>query len=273
MKAFLKSAAFKTLAVVVGLLALGSLLASFMPTAATPANTIVGAIFSPLQTAASIAAERLEVFTLSFRSASHYAARVAELEATIAELKEQLVDYDKIKERNELYAQFYELKNENENFETAFASVVQRSPDMSTFTLNRGTLNGIEVGNTVVFGHNLVGIVASVSLNSATVNTLMNPNLNVGAYAINSSEELFTTTDPELAAQGLIKTPNLTLNSMLANGSVICTSGVTGLYPRGLIIGTVTEILDDPSNISKFAVIAPGADISHVRDVFVITAF
>jgi len=273
MKAFLKSTAFRALIIVLVLLFTGSVLASFVPSGATPVNAVVSAIFSPLQSAAAFAAEKLNVFSLSFRSAAVLSEENARLAEENAQLKEQLVDYAQTKERNELYAQLYELKASNEDHKYMDAAVVGRTPDYGTLTLNRGSAHGIRVNNPVVYGKNLVGTVTAVSVNSSTVNTLLNPGLNVGAYALNSSEELFTTTDAELAAQGLCKAPNLTAGSMLANGSVICTSGVTGLYPRGLIIGTVTEILDDLASISTYAVIAPGAPIAQVRDVFVIIEF
>jgi len=275
MKAFLKSAAFRVLIIVLLLLSAGIVLAGFIPSGATPANAVVSALFSPLQSVASLAAEKLEVFSLSFRSAAVLAEENARLSEENAKLKEQLVDYAQAKERNELYAQFYGLKSQNDSYEFTEAAVVGRAPDggCGTFTLNRGSAHGIKVDCPVVYGNNLVGTVTACGANSSTVTTLLNPALNLGAYALNSSEELFTTTDPELAAQGLCKAPGLTAASMLANGSVICTSGVSGKYPRGLIIGTVTEILPDTASFSDYAVIAPGAKIAQIQDVFVITAF
>ncbi|MDR3345043.1 MAG: rod shape-determining protein MreC [Oscillospiraceae bacterium] len=275
MKAFLKSTAFRVLVIVLLLLALGSVLAGFLPSGSTPANSVVSAVFSPLQSIAAMAAERLNVFALSFRSASVLAEENARLAEENAKIKEELVDYAQAKEKIELYEAFYELKSQNDDYKPVAAAVVGRAPDggYGVFTLNRGTAHGIKVGCPVVYGKNLIGTVAACSANSSTVNTLLNPELNVGAYALNSAEELFTTTDPELAAQGLCKAPGLTAGSMLAANSVICTSGVTGKFPRGLIIGTVTEILDDPTSISAYAVIAPGTLIAQVRDVIIITAF
>ncbi|MDR1805418.1 MAG: rod shape-determining protein MreC [Clostridium sp.] len=276
MRAFLKSTAFRVLVIIVALLALGSLLAGLLPSGTSPANSVVSAVFAPVQSVAAKLAERLDGFALSFRSAAVLAEENEKLKKENDELKEQLVDYAQAKEKNELYEKIYELKSENEDFKYASASVVGRGDDgaSAVFTLNAGSAHGVKVGNPVVYGKNLVGTVVSCGINSCTVNTLLNPELNVGAYALNSSEALFTSTDAELAAQGLCKAPGLTRDSMLAANSVICTSGDTGLFPRGLIIGTVTELVDDPGgSISKYAVIAPGADIASLRDVFIITAF
>ncbi|MDR1409019.1 MAG: rod shape-determining protein MreC [Oscillospiraceae bacterium] len=275
MKAFLKSAAFRVLAMVVVLLALGSMLAGFMPSGATPANTVISAAFSPLQSLASTVAKKLDAFALSFRSSAVLAEENAKLAEENAKLKEDLVGYAQAKEKIDLYEAFYELKKQHEDYQPVPAAVVGRAPDggYGVFTLNRGTAQGIKVGCPVVYGQNLVGKVSACTANSSTVITLLNPELNVGAYALNSSEALFTTTDNELAAEGLCKAPGLTANSTLAANSTICTSGVTGMFPRGLIIGTVTEIANDPVNISTYAVIAPGTIISQVRDVLVITAF
>ena len=51
------------------------------------------------------------------------------------------------------------------------------------------------------------------------------------------------------------------------------TSGIGGIYPSGLIIGTVSQVLKSDIDISSYAIVTPGADIGSLEDVFVITAF
>ncbi|MDR0884172.1 MAG: rod shape-determining protein MreC [Oscillospiraceae bacterium] len=276
MKSFLKSTAFRALVIVVVLLALGSVLAGFLPSGTTPANAVVSALFSPLQQAASLAAKKLEVFQLSFQNAAALAEENKKLQEENEKIKQDLVDLDQAKQKIALYEEFYELKTQNEDFKPVVASVVGRAPDggFATFTLGRGTAHGVRVGCPVVSGKNLVGTVTAAAANNCTVTTLLSPELSVGAYALNSSESLYVNTTKELAAEGLTRAPGLAKDSMLAPGSVVCTSGLSGLYPRGLIIGTVTELADNPeTGYVQDAIIAPGAVINEIRDVFIITAF
>ena len=56
-------------------------------------------------------------------------------------------------------------------------------------------------------------------------------------------------------------------------GNLVVTSGVGGAYPRGLIIGTVEEVLQESDGISIYATIRPAADILHLTDVMIIKSF
>ncbi|MBQ5626506.1 MAG: hypothetical protein IIU97_00200, partial [Bacteroidaceae bacterium] len=56
-------------------------------------------------------------------------------------------------------------------------------------------------------------------------------------------------------------------------GGIVCTSGVGGIFPRDLIVGTILDIVDGTVDISASAIIEPGVDFSKITDVFVITSF
>ncbi|MBR6634288.1 MAG: rod shape-determining protein MreC, partial [Clostridia bacterium] len=59
----------------------------------------------------------------------------------------------------------------------------------------------------------------------------------------------------------------------IAPGGIVCTSGVGGIYPADLIVGTVEEVKNDTTNISSYAVINTQVDFTQLRDVFIITQF
>ena len=67
--------------------------------------------------------------------------------------------------------------------------------------------------------------------------------------------------------------PGLKKTTSITGGSVICTSGIGGIYPKDLIIGTVEEVLNDTQTVSVYAVINPGVEIADLQDVFVIKSF
>ena len=66
---------------------------------------------------------------------------------------------------------------------------------------------------------------------------------------------------------------SLDRTTAIAPGGLVITSGIGGLYPKGLIIGSVKEIGESKFELSSYAVIEPGADLSELESVFVITAF
>ena len=67
--------------------------------------------------------------------------------------------------------------------------------------------------------------------------------------------------------------PNLESTTPVTIGGIICTSGVGGVYPANLVIGTVREIADATVDISAAAVIEPAANPDSVTGVFIITEF
>lgn len=56
-------------------------------------------------------------------------------------------------------------------------------------------------------------------------------------------------------------------------GGLVLTSGVGGIYPKGLVIGTVSRVFRSDMDISSYAVVTPGVDVNSIEDVFVITSF
>ncbi len=81
------------------------------------------------------------------------------------------------------------------------------------------------------------------------------------------------TSTVELAEQGRCHMPGLPASTSVTAGGIVCTSGVGGIFPRDLIIGTIVDVVDGTVDISASAVIEPGIDISKLTDVFIITSF
>ncbi len=65
----------------------------------------------------------------------------------------------------------------------------------------------------------------------------------------------------------------LSKDTAVAVGGIVCTSGLGGIFPRDLIVGTVTEIKNETADVSLYAVIEPVVDVNTVNDVFIITDF
>ena len=79
--------------------------------------------------------------------------------------------------------------------------------------------------------------------------------------------------DLSLMGRNRLKLSYLESESSLINGDLVVTSGLGGYYPSGLVIGSVEEILTDDGGLTKYAILAPQADLSELTEVFVITSF
>ncbi|MBR3587997.1 MAG: rod shape-determining protein MreC [Clostridia bacterium] len=272
---FFKSKKFKILACVVAALLAGTVFSVISHNGSSPVASVLSAAFSPVEKFSSFMAEKTKGFTMHFRSAATYADRVKELEEEVEKYQLQLVEYEQTKQKLAVYEEFLDVKEENPDFEFEDASIIARdSADMYySFVIAKGSTAGIKVNDPVIYGKYLVGVVSSVKLNTAVVKTVLDPEVNAGAYDVQSREYGYVTTTNELSYKGRCMLPGLEKTTSITSGSVICTSGIGGIYPKDLIIGTVEEVLNDTRTVSVYAVINPGVEIADLQDVFVIKSF
>lgn len=275
MRNFFRSSRFKVFLGVFAALMLGIIVAAASENGSSPASSALGTVFSPVFRVSDYLADSVKDFSVYFRSSKTLSNEVLELESRLADSQAQLVDYEKAKQKNALYEEFLELKEERSDFKFSSASIVgsDSSGLFGSFTLNRGSLNGISVNDPVIYGKYLVGVVVSVKPTFCTVNTILNPEVNVSAYEVRTREQGFSTTTVELSQNGLCRLSGLVKTTAVAPGGIICTSGVGGIYPSDLIVGIVTEVLDDTHDISSYAVFESQVNFKELRDVFIITDF
>ena len=275
MAEFFKSKKFKFLAAVLAVLFSGTVLAAVSHNGTSPFSSVLGIVFSPIQRLSSLVSEKMTDFSVNFRSASVYSDKVDELEKIIEDYQLKLIDYEQTRQKLSLYEEFLELKEENSDYEFAPASVIAKdSVDMFySFVINKGSAHGVEVNDPVIYGKYLVGVVHSVKPTTSVVHTILDPKVNVSAYDVQSREFGYVTTTSELALKQECYLPGLERNTAITKGSVICTTGIGGIYPKDLIIGTVEDVLNDPHNVSAYALIKTGVIIPDLQDVFVITSF
>ncbi|MBQ2813244.1 MAG: rod shape-determining protein MreC [Clostridia bacterium] len=275
MRSFFKSTRFKGFLGFFGVLILSIIIAAATESGSSPASTVLGTVFSPLQSVSSAIADSVKDFSVYFRSSAQYQERVKELENQLGEAQKELVGYEQAKQQIALYEEFLELKEENEDFQFASASVIgsDSSDAFGSFTLNKGELDGVKVNNPVIYGKYLVGVVVKTAPTYCVVNTVLNPEVNVSAYEVRTRESGYSTTTVDLAKEGKCSLSGLVRTTAIAPGGIVCTSGVGGIYPADLIIGTVEEVRNDTTNISSYAVINTQVDFTQLRDVFIITQF
>ncbi len=272
---FVKSAGFKIFAIVLAALLAGSLISVASRSGSSPLTKVTSTVFGPASRLAGSVVSDIKGIPVSFRSSSYYKRRATELQAEVDKLREQLVDYEQLAHKNEFYQEFLELKEEHSDYTFAEAAIIGRdaADHFGTLILNKGTVGGVSVNDPVIYGKYLVGVVASVTPTQCTVNTLLNPAVNVSVYETRTREVGYLTSTVDLTQDGLCRMPGLSASTAITAGGMICTAGVGGIYPRDLMVGTVDDIVDATIDISASAIVKPYVDFSQLTDVFIITDF
>ncbi len=140
--------------------------------------------------------------------------------------------------------------------------------------MSKGSKHGIEKSSCVIdqFG-NLIGIVDEVAYNWCSVITVLDPELEMGALIARTNSAAILEGDFALMGKEKLKLSYLPANTPLLAGDEILTSGMGGVFPAGLKVGTIDEILTDASGMSGYAVLTPSADFDELRQVFIIKQF
>lgn len=275
MKNLFNTKPFKMVVSIIAVFLIGTLIAAANGHGETAQSTVLGTLFSPAHYVAQKISNGLDNISGNVSGNAQYEKEIKKLQSQIGDLQSQLVDYENLKRQNELYKEFLGVKEEHKDFQFVEASVTGRdSADIyKSFTVSKGTVNGVAVGDAVMYGKYLVGIVDKAYPTYSVVKTILDPDFSVSAYEIISNEISYVTGTASLAKENKCKMANLDATTKITNEAIICTAGVGGTVPKGLIIGTVDEIADESTDISSYAIITPGTDIESINTCFILTDY
>jgi len=187
-----------------------------------------------------------------------------------SDLKEQLREMEILKAENKTLQEDLNLTEKYSNYEAIPAYVINR--DVSNYSgnivLNVGKDDGVEENMTVIADKGLVGHVISVTSNTCKVQVIVDAASTVSAT--------INTTDESIICKGtlennqILRATYIPTGADLIIGDTIQTSGIGGIYPKGILIGTITDIVTTNNSIDRYAVIQTAVDFSKVYTVLVI---
>lgn len=275
MKRFFHSGAFKAFVCVILALTIGAVIAASTHNNSTPLSSVTSTILHPLQSFSSYLSFKFANFNDSFKSSSALADENRALEQEIEGYKQQLMDYNEIQRKLEIYEDFLGVKEDNSDFVFSNAKIISRDSTnpYTSFTLNKGSTSDIAINDPVIYGKNLVGVVTSVAPTTCTVITIANPKMNVSVYESYTNEIGYACGIGSGEDKVYGKLPGLKNDSAISPNGIICTTGSGGIYPKDLIVGTVVKINESADGISKYATLRSAIDLEGLSEVFIITDF
>lgn len=198
-----------------------------------------------------------------------------QLQAQVNELESQMVDYDTLKAENEQLRQAWGIKEENPSYQMVNANVIGRDAleKYYAFTIDRGEKDGVAVKDCVIGTQGIVGRVVEVGPNYAKVTTILDPSVSVGSIISRTRDSGLVGGSAAYALQKQCTMTLLSRDTLASKGDTVVTTGLGGVFPKNLIIGTVQEILPEQSGTSMYAVVEPVEDIESIKMVMVITDF
>jgi rod shape-determining protein MreC len=137
-----------------------------------------------------------------------------------------------------------------------------------SLTVNRGRGDDIKRLTAVISPDGLVGRIVEVRSGVSIVQVLTDPSSTVGAHSVRTRTPGIVEGDP----RGTIRFKYMARDGAgLAVDDVIVTSGLGGVFPRGVPIGRVRAIDDRGSALFHYALLAPIVDFARVDEVLLVT--
>ena len=271
MKKFFERHGLRILAAAAAAAVLLSVLSYFASTSSVLRNAL-GIAAAPLRGAAFSVQTW---FADKQRYYADYTALLEENEALrreIADLRQNDRQAQLDREENALLRELMNLREQRRDFVFESAKILEHSDTnwTSTLTLDRGTNCGISVNDCVVSAEGyLVGVVSEVGVNWATVLTVIDTDIELGARIFRTSEVAVAEGDFTLMGEKRLKLSYLPPAASLLVGDYIVTSGLGGYYPSGLVIGTLSSVNTNDDGLARYAVITPMAELDTLTEVFV----
>ena len=192
-------------------------------------------------------------------------------------------EYDELKKKyDELLPDSYELENlralfklsqNYSSYETVGATVIASDTTgfNRTFTIDKGSKDGIKEDMNVIAGNGLVGIIYQVNDNYSLVRSIIDNNSNVSATILKSSDSCIVSGSLKLFDQGYIQIREIPINSTAANNYQVITSNQSSKFLPDILIGYVSNITVSSDGLSKEGYLTPVVDFRRLDKVLVIT--
>jgi rod shape-determining protein MreC len=193
-------------------------------------------------------------------------ATVDELTEENNRLKQDTYELDRLRS-------LYELDAEYEEYAKTGARIIGTSSDnwYSTFMIDKGSEDGIQVDMNVVASGGLVGIVSSVNAHSATVKSIIEDGSYVSGQLIDTGDKCTIEGDIKLMDSGFISVKYFNSSVNVRNGDKIVTSNISDKYLPGILIGYTKDVTLDANNLTQSGYLVPAVDFEHLQEVLIIT--
>ena len=244
-------------------------------TGQTVPDLVVQGILAPFRAAGnSLTKQAEQYYSYMFRYEA-LAAENEQLKAEIAQMEDVARQADSVSRENERLRQALNLLATHEDYKLVDSYIISRSSQQwsSTFTINKGTASGSEVGMCAITANGeLVGLVSEAGRNYAVVKSVLDSSLEISATIASTGYNGMVQGGYASGLDGLLRMDYLPTSAVIRNNDQVVTSGST-VYPRNLIIGYVVDAGFNDTGVAKFAILEPAADIENLEQVFILTAY
>ena len=240
----------------------------------SPVKDVVGVVLTPIQCGINHVggwfSGKMDYFEDNLKLAAQNEELQSQVDQLTVENTQLLQDKDELNSLRDLY----ELDHKYETYEKVGARVISKDDSsnwFSTFTIDKGSNDGLAVDMNVMAGSGLVGIITDVGPNWATVRSIIDDYSNVSAQISETEDTCIIAGDLSLTDEGTVRLVKLNdPDSKVKVGDTVVTSQISDIFLPGILIGYVSEIGVDSNNLTHSGLVSTVVDFKDIKEVLVI---
>nr|WP_302599306.1 rod shape-determining protein MreC [uncultured Cellulosilyticum sp.] len=242
-------------------------------------STGVNYVLIPIQKGITFVSDKTTNFFKYFEEIDTLRTENKTLKETNEKLFYENTILSQYEEENKNLKQLLEMKSLYQDYEGIGANVIGKDSSnwYKVITIDKGTKDGVKENSVILASGGLVGHVweasdltsASTTPNSAKVLSIIDDRSSVSAEVVRTGDVGIVNGDIELVNEGLCVL-EINVESEVIKGDQIVTSHLSSIYPPGIPIGTVEEVVDGKNGLTRYAYVKPYVDFKHLKNVLVI---
>lgn len=228
-------------------------------------------IVAPIQNGLTYLKNKINNNDKFFEDINNLKQENKELKEKNSELEQTLREFEIVKNENEQLKQELNLSEKYANYSTIPGTVIERSISnySKIIVINVGSKQGIKEDMTVIANEGLVGHVISVTDSTAKVQLITD--------SASSTSCSTSSTRDNMICKGIIESTNtlkasyINTDAKIIQGDSIETSGLGGIYSKGIHVGKIKKVVEGTNKIDSYAIIETAVDFTKLETVLVIT--
>ena len=194
-----------------------------------------------------------------------------ELRQKNSELEQSLRELENIRTENETLKEYLNLTEKYGEYKTIPGYVINKdiSNYSKTIVINIGSDDGVQENMTVIGDEGLVGHVVSVTNNTAKVQTIVDTASSISCSMSTTKDSIVC--KGTLDGQSELRAMYIPTDANIIQGDSIETSGLGGIYPKGIHVGTVKSVTNTQNIVDRYAIVETAVDFDKLDTVLVIT--
>ncbi len=238
-------------------------------------ENIAGSLITPIQSFCSTVVKYGGNLVQAYTEYDELAKENAKLKSELAKTGQLIRDAEGYALENQSLKAMLGIAEKHADFQFAACAVVGSDQNgySHTLTLSQGSADGLALKDLVMTADGVVGYISELGLTWSKVTTILDSTCEIGAIVTRTRDVGVLDWEYDLSEEGLAKLAYLNTGVVLQSGDAVETSGVGGIFPKGILLGRVRELRTESHGISQYAILEPAVDIDRVHTVFVITNF